>query len=53
MYQVNLLFSYKMLVGKPYPVSPGVQLPPAKSRREAICTHTPSSGNAREAQRLR
>jgi len=41
----------KILVGQPLRVSPGVQLPPAV-RREAICTHTLSSGNVREAQRL-
>jgi hypothetical protein len=36
------------LVGKPYRVSPGAQLPPAGNRREAICTHTPSSKGARQ-----
>jgi hypothetical protein len=30
-----------------------VQLPPAQDWLEAICTHTPSSGNVREAQGLR
>jgi hypothetical protein len=41
----------QILVGQPWRVSPGVQLPPAL-RREAICTHTLSSGNVRHAQRL-
>jgi hypothetical protein len=39
--------------GHHFVVSPGVQLPRAGIRREAICTHTLSSGNVREAQRLR
>ena len=37
---------------KPYPVSPGVQLPPAGNRREAICTHTPSCKGACQVVRL-
>jgi hypothetical protein len=46
-------FFYYLWWGHRFAVSPGVQLPSAENQRKAICTHTLSSGNVREAQHLR